>query len=131
MKVTEQEKKHFFELGKPEQEVTILYKDIELAKTKNALLLKEIGKTIYDPVYYIPREDVKFELFTTSNNSTHCPIKGDASYFNFEDGSEDVENIAWSYEDPLPRSKQIKGYMAFYSNFVTCESKLAPKRNFN
>ena len=71
MQVTEQEKRHFFELGKPAQEVTILFKNRELARTTNALLLKEIGKQIYDQVYYIPREDVNLELFEKNSNSSN------------------------------------------------------------
>ena len=119
MKVTEQDKRHFFELGKPAQGITIIYNDKEIAKTNDALLLKELGKKIYDQVYYIPRKDVRMELFELNTNSSVCPIKGEASYYNLKNGEDHVENIAWSYETPLPRAKRITEYFAFYPNIVS------------
>ena len=127
MQVTKQEKRHFFELGKPAQEVSIFYKDQEVAKTTKAFLLKELGKQIYDQVYYIPREDVNMEMFEINTNSSFCPIKGEASYFDLKYENEHVENIAWSYEKPLPRAGRISEYLAFYPNQVTF--KLSPLGN--
>jgi uncharacterized protein (DUF427 family) len=119
METNEQQKRHFFELGQPAQEVTVLYGDKEIARTTHALLLKEIGKSVYDPVYYIPREDVHMEMFEKNTNSSVCPIKGEAAYYDLKDDGNTVRNLAWSYETPLPRSKRIKDYLAFYSNQVT------------
>jgi uncharacterized protein (DUF427 family) len=52
-------------------------------------------------------------------HSTHCPYKGDASYFSIigKDGTR-IENAVWSYETPFPAVKQIAGYLAFYPNKV-------------
>jgi uncharacterized protein (DUF427 family) len=54
-----------------------------------------------------------------TDHSTHCPYKGDASYFTIvgEDGTR-VENAVWSYETPFPAMKEIAGYLAFYPNKV-------------
>ncbi len=114
MTVQEQEKRHYFNLGKPAQRVKILFKGIELANTINPLLLKEVGKQVYDQVYYIPREDVDMKFLTQNEKNSVCPIKGTAVYYNFKKEDDLTESIAWSYEEPLPRAKRIQNYIAFY-----------------
>jgi uncharacterized protein (DUF427 family) len=70
------------------------------------------------PVYYLPRADVRMDLLERSNHRTHCPYKGDASYWNLTVGGRRVENAVWSYEEPLPAIVQIKAYLAFYQDKV-------------
>ena len=86
-----------------------------IADTCRALTLKEAH---YPPVQYIPREDVDVSAFTRTTRHTHCPYKGEASYFHLhtEDGM--IENAVWSYETPLEQAQQIKGYLAFYASRV-------------
>jgi uncharacterized protein (DUF427 family) len=59
---------------------------------------------------YLPREDVRMDLLEPSDHRTTCPFKGTASYFS----APGHENIAWSYEDPLPEREDIRGLIAFY-----------------
>ncbi|HEY2338793.1 MAG TPA: DUF427 domain-containing protein, partial [Burkholderiales bacterium] len=49
------------------------------------------------------------------SHSTHCPFKGDASYFSFKGGP---ENAVWSYEAPYDEVTAIKGHLAFYPDKV-------------
>ena len=49
-----------------------------IADTTRALILREAS---YPPVYYIPRADADMSLLTRTAHATHCPYKGDASYF--------------------------------------------------
>jgi uncharacterized protein (DUF427 family) len=87
-----------------------------IADTSDALDLKE---STYPVVRYIPRKAVQMDRLVKTDHSTHCPYKGDASYFSIlaEDGTR-VENAVWSYETPFPAMKQITGYLAFYPNKV-------------
>ena len=119
MEVAKQDKRHYFSLSNQAQEVTISYNGKELAKSRNAILLKEVGKEVYDQVYYIPRSDVNMVLFEKNTNSSVCPIKGEASYYDLLIEGNKVENVAWSYEEPLPRAKRITEYLAFYPNLVS------------
>lgn len=90
-----------------------------LGETKNAL---ELSEGSYDPVIYFPREDIAMAFLEGSEKSTHCPHKGDASYYSIVTKSTVLEDRVWSYEDPLPGMEAIKGHLAFYiSDQVTVE----------
>jgi uncharacterized protein (DUF427 family) len=54
-----------------------------------------------------------------SEHTTHCPFKGDATYFDFRDGNQEIAEIAWSYEDPFDQMHAIREHLAFYPDRVT------------
>jgi uncharacterized protein (DUF427 family) len=86
-----------------------------IADTTRALVLRE---TTYKPVFYIPREDADMAALERTSHSTHCPYKGDASYFSIRVGDRSSENAIWSYEQPFPAMTEIAGWLAFYPNRV-------------
>ena len=86
-----------------------------VAETSRALTLQEAS---YPAVQYIPREDADAALLKRTERSTHCPYKGDASYYSIEAGGRRAENAIWSYESPFPAMQQIAGHLAFYPDRV-------------
>lgn len=88
---------------------------IVVADTTRALALREAH---YPVVYYIPRDDADMSLLTATDHSTHCPYKGDASYFTISADGRDAVNAVWSYRQPYPAMAAIKDYLAFYPNRV-------------
>ncbi len=82
-----------------------------VADSRRARLLFE---TAIMPVYYFPEEDVRMNLLTATDHTTHCPFKGDASYWTIKAGDAEAENVAWAYPDPQPESAWLDGYVAFY-----------------
>ncbi|ABD08406.1 Protein of unknown function DUF427 [Rhodopseudomonas palustris HaA2] len=92
--------------------------DVVIADTTRALTLKEAN---YPPVHYLPRADVAMALLAATDRSTHCPYKGDASYFSIEAGGRTLANAIWSYEAPFPAMAEIAGYLAFYPDKVRIE----------
>jgi len=86
-----------------------------IADTREAVELHESTgegkKTVAPVVYYIPRKDVKMDRLVRSSHRTHCPFKGDASYFSVAGGP---ENAVWSYETPYDEMLAIKQRLAFY-----------------
>jgi len=86
--------------------------DTLIAGTQNALRVMEMGKSLYDPAIYIPASDVMVTL-EPIDKSTHCPLKGDASYVSFNG-----EEIAWTYDRPLEVSRQLVGHYAFWPDKV-------------
>jgi uncharacterized protein (DUF427 family) len=99
--------------------IRVIYKGEVLADTRDAVELHESygegKKTVAAVVYYIPREDVKMDRLSRTSHSTHCPFKGDASYFSLKGGA---ENAVWSYEQPYDEMAAIKGHLAFYPDKV-------------
>ncbi|HEY1715000.1 MAG TPA: DUF427 domain-containing protein [Solirubrobacteraceae bacterium] len=82
-----------------------------IADSRHAFMLHESG---LQPVYYFPPGDVRTDLMMPTDRHTHCPKKGDASYYTIGAGGETVENGAWYYPDPLPDAAFLKGLVAFY-----------------
>ncbi len=95
--------------------VRVIFKGAVVADTSQALSLKEAN---YQVAFYIPRADANMALLTRTAHTTHCPYKGDASYFTIETGGQRAENAVWSYEQPFPAMAAIKEYLAFYPNRV-------------
>jgi uncharacterized protein (DUF427 family) len=89
--------------------------DTLIADTRNALILREAN---YAPVQYISRADVDMAQLRRSDHSTHCPYKGDASYFDIVALGEKGRNAVWTYEHPYPAVAEISEHLAFYPNIV-------------
>lgn len=92
-----------------------------LVDTENAL---ELAEANYPHVYYVPREDARMGRLQKTAHGTHCPFKGDASYFTVagHDGGPALENAVWSYETPFDEVMAIKGHLAFYPNKLTIKA---------
>ncbi|WP_304190912.1 DUF427 domain-containing protein, partial [Phenylobacterium aquaticum] len=86
-----------------------------IADSGDALVLKEAA---YKPVVYFPRADVSMEFMSKTERSTHCPYKGDASYYTVLMDGQFGENSVWSYEAPFPAMEQIRGHLAFYPDKI-------------
>jgi uncharacterized protein (DUF427 family) len=95
--------------------VRVILGGVAIADTTKALILRE-GRL--PAVHYIPREDVVAGAISRTGHRSHCPFKGDASYFTLTGGGVRVENGAWSYEQPFPAVEVIRGHLAFYPNRV-------------
>jgi uncharacterized protein (DUF427 family) len=85
-----------------------------VAETTRARLLFE---TSLPTRFYIPRQDVRLELHPHERR-TYCPYKGEASYWSVDVGGRRREQLAWSYEQPLPDMPAIAGMLAFWDDRV-------------
>ena len=83
-----------------------------LGESSNVL---ELSEGDYPPVIYFPREDIAMAFLDRTEKSTHCPHKGDASYYSIVTRSMTLENAAWSYEAPYEAVARIKDHLAFYT----------------
>ncbi|MFJ3487242.1 DUF427 domain-containing protein [Pseudomonas sp. NPDC090202] len=98
--------------------VTVQFKGVRVAQSDRALELRESS---YPPVIYIPRSDISMEHYESSEHRTHCPYKGDASYFTLNANGETAVNAVWTYEQAYPAVKEIEGHVAFYPDKVSLE----------
>lgn len=112
------ENRHYATIDEYKRKLTLKYNNEIIVDSKRALILKEVAKSVYDPVFYFPKEDIKVELEREPQRNSFCPIKGEATYWNRkENPTEDY--FAWSYEESLPRAKKIEGYIAFNPANIT------------
>ena len=91
--------------------VRVVFNGEIVADSRKVKLMHEAGLL---PVYYFPVEDVKMELLEDSDHTTHCPFKGDASYWSLRVGDEFAENAVWGYPEPIDSCPPIADYLAFY-----------------
>jgi uncharacterized protein (DUF427 family) len=84
---------------------------VAVADTVDSIYLFEIG---HQPVFYIPKTDVRFDLLEHSDHSSHCPRKGDAEYWSIVVGDRRIENSVWGYPVPLDGAPDLSAYVAFY-----------------
>ncbi len=83
--------------------------------TWNGTLLAESDATVVvEGNHYFPADSLKQEHFKASNHSSHCPWKGDASYYNLQVADQVNENAAWTYREPKSGASEIKDHVAFW-----------------
>ena len=91
--------------------VQVRFNGVTVADSDRALILHE---TRHAPVHYLPKADVRMDLMEPSEHRTHCPFKGNASYWGLRVDERVAENSVWAYEKPLPEAEEVRGYVAFY-----------------
>src|ERR1700757_4549675 len=95
-----------------------------IADSDNVIMLREAN---YPAVAYFPRADVDMAFMARTAHSTHCPYKGQASYYSINMDGRLSENSVWSYEDPYPAMTAIRDHLAFYPNIVQVEAVGEPR----
>jgi len=83
-----------------------------VASASRPVLLEETG---LPTAYYLPKSDLVADA-KPLELSTHCPFKGDASYWTIEAGGRTHDAIAWSYEQPKEGAEEITGHVAFFAD---------------
>ncbi|KAL1736629.1 hypothetical protein EV714DRAFT_242008 [Schizophyllum commune] len=97
------------------------------ATLNGTVLAESDNTTVVEGNHYFPPESIKKDLFKPSNTTTHCPWKGNASYYNVEVDGNTVKDAAWLvarpqyYPNASEKAKNIENYVAFYKNKVTIE----------
>ena len=76
------------------------------------------GKLLYEsaihPRLYAPLEDFDADVLARTDHSTHCPFKGDASYWSVSVNGTSHENAVWAYESPIVEASWLDGYASLY-----------------
>lgn len=101
---------HTIETRREDLHVEVRLDGEVVASSDRPVLLDETG---IPTVYYLPKDDVQAELRPIELR-THCPFKGDASYWTVEAGGRTHDGIAWSYEEPKAGAEDIEGLVAFF-----------------
>jgi uncharacterized protein (DUF427 family) len=94
------------------ERIRVVVGNVAIADSTRALRVLE---TAGAPVYYLPREDVRVDLFARTTHATRCEWKGDATYWSVAVAGRSIDDAAWSYEAPKPGFEAIIGCFAFYA----------------
>ncbi|UXA19862.1 DUF427 domain-containing protein [Mycobacterium sp. SMC-4] len=92
-----------------------------LVDTTDTVILFE---TALLPRLYVARSQVRTDLLAPSSTRSYCNYKGYATYFHAVVGDHVVDDVAWSYEDPLPESQAIASLMSFDETRVALQAEL-------
>jgi len=109
--------------------LTVELDGVPLADTTSPVLLFETGLPTR---YYIDRTDVVFEHLTPTDTETLCPYKGTTSgYWSVRVGDTVHDDLAWTYDYPLPPVSPIAGMIAFYNEKldITVDGVRLPRPN--
>jgi len=97
-----------------------------IADSTRVLILHE---TRHAPAYYFPADDVRMDFLARTKLATHCPFKGNASYWSITVGDQSVENAVWSYEEPYRDAEEIRGFLSFYPDKVSITGAQVERRD--
>jgi len=78
-----------------------------------------VYETALEPRLYVDPQRVRTEVVAPSATQTYCPYKGTATYWSARIGDTILEDVAWSYEDPLPESAPLKHLLSFDAGRVS------------
>lgn len=80
----------------------------------NEVIAESDDTVIVEGNHYFPRSSVKDEFIRDSATTSHCPWKGDASYYSLEIGGKSNLDAVWYYKDPKPKAAELAQRVAFW-----------------
>jgi uncharacterized protein (DUF427 family) len=86
-----------------------------LAESERPRVLFE---TMLPERFYLPPEDVRFDLLTPTDSATSCAYKGTARYWSYAAAGDLGVDICWQYPEPLDDADKIRGMVAFFNERV-------------
>lgn len=84
------------------------------ARWNGEVIARSEATVVVEGNHYFPAEDVSADMLEASSTSTHCPWKGDASYYSITAGGKVNKDAAWYYPAPKSAAAQIAGHIAFW-----------------
>lgn len=84
------------------------------ATWKGAVLAESDNTVVVEGNHYFPPESVNREFFKASEQTSHCPWKGDARYYDVVVEGETNAGAAWFYPEPKSAAAEIKDRVAFW-----------------
>jgi uncharacterized protein (DUF427 family) len=88
-----------------------------------------VFETALEPRLYVDPSLVRTDLLRRTETSSYCNYKGAATYWAAVVGDTVVDDVAWSYEAPLPESVAIKGCLSFDDGRVDVFAELPVKNS--
>jgi uncharacterized protein (DUF427 family) len=107
---------HRIDVLQSSRQIRVVLNGETVAETTNARFLFE---TTLPVRYYIPKSDVRLDLFEESDSVTACAYKGTTSqYWKVKTAAGTSRDIAWCYESPTAEVARIAGLVSFFNERV-------------
>jgi uncharacterized protein (DUF427 family) len=90
--------------------------DLLVASSSSTLRVLE---TAHPPSFYIPPQDVNWNILSAASGRSVCEWKGAAKYWILSSDPE-VGVVGWSYPEPTASFERIRGYISFYPANLAC-----------
>lgn len=104
-------------LAPDDREVVVRWGPHEVARTRRAVRVLE---TSHPPSFYLPWDDVDRTLLAPAGGGSFCEWKGPARYWSLVNGKQRLEQVAWSYPQPLAGVEALADCVAFYPSALAC-----------
>jgi uncharacterized protein (DUF427 family) len=93
-----------------------------VARSQSPRLVTETG---LPERWYIPRIDVDWTQMTSSATTSGCQYKGVANWWHLcQDGSDQLADVVWGYERPVPEASKLAGLVSFYAEHAAVETSV-------
>jgi uncharacterized protein (DUF427 family) len=92
-----------------------------LVDTDDTLVLFE---TAIEPKLYVDPVHVRTDLLRPTATTTYCNYKGWTTYWAAVVDGTVVDDVAWSYEEPLDESVRVRGFLSFDPERVDLAAEL-------
>jgi len=83
-----------------------------------------VFETSLAPRLYVDPALVRTDLLRRTDSTSYCNYKGYATYWAAVVGDTVIEDVAWSYNDPMPETLPIKGFLSFDEDRVDMLAEL-------
>lgn len=113
------EPRHFMRVVPAADDHTVSAGQAVIAESSEAVIVKEVGRDIYDQVVYFPRSGVNMDALEPIDKTTHCPLKGNTQYFDVVVDGERISEAAWSYVETIEVAAELRDLIAFDTTKVT------------
>lgn len=97
------------------RQVRVVVDGVTVAESSSPRILFETG---LPPRYYLPLTDVRMDLAEPSDSRSHCPYKGEATYWSLVLDGTRHDDVLWTYRSPFPESQKVAGLGCFYNEKV-------------
>jgi len=104
------------QLAPDSRRVEIYYGDQAIVSSQATYRVLE---TASPPIFYIPHEDVHWELLRSASGRSLCEWKGAANYWSLLSDPE-MGVVGWSYPEPTPAFARICNHISFYPSALRC-----------
>lgn len=84
------------------------------ATWNNELIAESDDTIVVENNHYFPKKSVNTDYIRASDTHTHCPWKGEASYYTLEVNGKENKDAAWYYPHPKEAAENIKDRVAFW-----------------